>query len=177
MRGGMRGDLRGRLFGFGGVTRGWPRGGACLPSLGLPWGLVACLCLSLSSMFGEGVVWGARLGGEKILRGRAKKGVDPCAELCISPLMRGRNPSKKNTEKNMNTEKKYWTCADLAVEALELSRRERGEDAGPRFTVYVDGDCLHAKTPRGLDRILKSIYSTEPRVFRNAGKGVTVDFL
>ncbi len=111
------------------------------------------------------------------MRGRAKKGVDVCAELCISPLMRGRNPSEKNTEKNMSTEKKYWSRADLAIEALELSRQERGEDAGPRFTVYVDGDCLHAETPRGLDRILSSIYSTEPRVFRNAGKGVTVDFL
>lgn len=91
--------------------------------------------------------------------------------------MRGRNPSEKNTEKNMSTEKKYWSHADLAIEALELSRQERGEDAGPRFTVYVDGECLHAETPRGLDKILSSIYSTEPRVFRNAGKGVTVDFL
>lgn len=77
----------------------------------------------------------------------------------------------------MSTEKKYWSHSTLPIQSLELSRQERGEDAGPRFTVYVDGECLHAETPRGLDRILSSIYSTEPRVFRNAGKGVTVDFL
>lgn len=86
-------------------------------------------------------------------------------------------PEQKNTEKNMSTEKKYWSYADLAsgIEAIEVSSGER--QGFPRFMVYLEQDrAVEIKTKRSLDKLLSSIYWTAPRVFRNFGKGVTIDF-
>lgn len=72
-----------------------------------------------------------------------------------------------------------WTTGELGVNELEsewmrLSKEERGTQA--RYTVMVDGETLLVNTPAALRKLLSGIVSTRPVVFRNFGKGVTIDF-
>lgn len=61
------------------------------------------------------------------------------------------------------------------VASKEVSKQERG--TYPRYSVVVDGETLYPKTPSQLAKVLDVISGAEkPRVFRNAGKGVTIDF-
>lgn len=62
------------------------------------------------------------------------------------------------------------------VAALEVAKKDRHED-GARFTVFVDGDSFDFKTVKKLDQFLQNIASgAKCEVFRNADKGVTVNF-
>lgn len=100
-----------------------------------------------------------------------------CTRNCAFLLSCEGETRAKKTPKKMNTEKKCWSYADLAddIEALEVSAGER--DGFPRFMVYLnENKALEVKTKRSLNKLLESIYWTAPRIFRNAGKGVTIDF-
>lgn len=70
--------------------------------------------------------------------------------------------------------KKYHTIESLGIKAIERPASERG--TFPRYTVYVDSSRIEVKTPRALEKLLGGIYSETPSVFRNAGRGITIDF-
>jgi len=69
---------------------------------------------------------------------------------------------------------KYHTAENLKIAAIERPTSERG--TFPRYLVIADGTTTTVKTPRALANLLGVIYSNEPRVFVNAGKGITIDF-
>ena len=70
--------------------------------------------------------------------------------------------------------KTYHTIESLNLKSLERSSADR---AGfPRYLVNVDCDLLKIETPAKLRRVLASIYSETPKVFVNAGNGLTIDF-
>lgn len=69
------------------------------------------------------------------------------------------------------SEARYWTPEDL-----ELPKVEGDRGTFPRYMVMVDGTRLEFKSIQSLRRALASIYAPKPRVFANAGKGVTIDF-
>lgn len=63
----------------------------------------------------------------------------------------------------------------LDVKNLELPFSERG--TFPRYIVKVDGDSVELTTPLQLKKFIGDISgSDKPRIFRNAGKGITIDF-
>ena len=68
----------------------------------------------------------------------------------------------------------YYTTKSLGIKALERPASERGDF--PRYLVTADGKTTEVKTPAALRRLLSVIYSEKPRVFVNAGKGITIDF-
>lgn len=73
-----------------------------------------------------------------------------------------------------SNETKYWTADEVLAGIKEKPASERG--TYPRFSVYVDGEYLERKTRKGLDNLVSIILSKAPKVFINAGKGVTIDF-
>ena len=68
----------------------------------------------------------------------------------------------------------YHTVESLGIKAIERPASERG--TFHRYTVIADGLSSRIKTPRDLKNLLAVIYAEQPRVFVNAGKGVTIDF-
>lgn len=67
-----------------------------------------------------------------------------------------------------------WTAEELLQGiAVPPSSARRGF---PRFIVYVDGVTLQLGTLPALRKTLSNISSKRPKVFVNAGKGVTIDF-
>ena len=67
----------------------------------------------------------------------------------------------------------YWTVEELLAGVDEAPAWER---KGHRYTVYCDGKCYPAKDKRALRKIVDCTYSKRPEVFRNADKGVTINF-
>lgn len=80
-------------------------------------------------------------------------------------------PSAQESEKNTE---RYWTIDDLDVLSKEGPAKKRG--TFPRFLVKVDDKTTAIKTPQALAKFLSSVRSHFPRVFKNTGKGVTIDF-
>lgn len=69
---------------------------------------------------------------------------------------------------------KYWTVEEVLNGVVERPRAERG--TFPRFTVLCDGDRFEIRTLAKLQQILQCTYACQPKVFVNAGKGLTIDF-
>ena len=69
---------------------------------------------------------------------------------------------------------KYWTVEEVLKGVVELPRSKRG--TFPRFTVICDGDRFEIRTLAKLQQILQCTYASQPKVFVNAGKGLTIDF-
>lgn len=68
----------------------------------------------------------------------------------------------------------YYSYALLAafIEAAKGTAKGRF-----KFTLYCDSVCTFHANKRSLDKALSSIYSAKsPRIFRNAGGGVTISF-
>lgn len=71
--------------------------------------------------------------------------------------------------------RKSWTMDELGISGLEVKRSVRG--TFPRYMVFVDGETFYPKTPKTLGNLLSDIIGNKkPRVFRNAGKGITINF-
>jgi hypothetical protein len=68
----------------------------------------------------------------------------------------------------------YYTAESLGIKAIERPASERG--TFPRYLVTADGKTSEVKTPRALKNLLGVIYSEQPEVFVNAGKGITINF-
>jgi hypothetical protein len=69
------------------------------------------------------------------------------------------------------SESRYWT-----PEELELPKVEGDRGTFPRYMIIADGSRTEIKSIQSLRRALTSIYAPKPRVFVNAGKGITIDF-
>ena len=70
---------------------------------------------------------------------------------------------------------KEWTFDGLKIANIESPKSERG--TFHRFTVKVDGNTHRIETKRSLCKWLSVIRSpTAPEVYRNLGKGVTINF-
>lgn len=68
-----------------------------------------------------------------------------------------------------------WTFEELGVSGHESPRSLRG--TYPRYSLRVDDQWHYPKSRKSLEKLLEDIASKiPPRVFRNAGKGVTIDF-
>lgn len=69
---------------------------------------------------------------------------------------------------------KHHTIESLGLLAFERPAKTR---AGfPRFLVKVDCQWIKIKTLPSLRKTIASIYSETPRIFVNAGNGLTIDF-
>lgn len=68
----------------------------------------------------------------------------------------------------------YHDLQSLGIKALERPAYERG--TFPRYLVKADGQTIEVKTLGALRKVLGFIYSDTPKVFVNAGKGLTIDF-
>lgn len=78
---------------------------------------------------------------------------------------------KSNAESFEST---YHTAESLGIKAIERPASER---AGfPRYIVLADSKTYMVERPAALRRILCCIRAPAPVVFRNAGKGITIDF-
>ena len=66
---------------------------------------------------------------------------------------------------------KYWTASELMIEEAKASERTFF-----RFWVIADGEGRGFNRLEALNKHLSTIYSTPPKVFRNASKGITFDF-
>ena len=70
--------------------------------------------------------------------------------------------------------KKYHTYTSLAISRMES---EEGVRFGfPRFLVKADCETRRFDDVRSLNKFLSIVYAKTPLVFRNMGKGVTVNF-
>lgn len=70
--------------------------------------------------------------------------------------------------------KQYWSAENLDLESLKTTASERAGTAP--YTLIVDGKTKRYWSLPALDKVLKSISSEKPKVFKNAGKGITIDF-
>lgn len=71
--------------------------------------------------------------------------------------------------------RKSWTFDELEVSTYETSKSVRG--TFDRYSVLVDDQWYYPKTRKTLENLLSDIITDiKPRVFRNGGKGVTIDF-
>lgn len=70
--------------------------------------------------------------------------------------------------------KQYWSAESLNLEAMKTTPSERA-GAAP-YTLIVDGKTKRYWSLPALDKVLKSISSEKPRVFKNADKGITINF-
>lgn len=68
----------------------------------------------------------------------------------------------------------YHNIESLGIKTLERPASERG--AFPRYLVKADSQTMEVKTIGALRKVLGFIYSDAPKVFVNAGKGLTIDF-
>ncbi len=68
--------------------------------------------------------------------------------------------------------KKYWSAKEL----IHLRETPASERTGFRFWVVADGIGRGVKTMPSLEKIVSVIFSERPHVFRNADKGITIDF-
>lgn len=103
-----------------------------------------------------------------------KKLLSGCGELCRLSVSQAMTPATKRKNRQMKNAKKYWTSDEVLAGINERTASERGDY--PRYTVIADGEHCECKGKVQLNRIVSCIYSTTPRVFINAGKGVTIDF-
>lgn len=69
---------------------------------------------------------------------------------------------------------KYWTAKEVLAGIKEMPRSMRG--TFPRYTVICDDDRFMITTRAKLDQILQCTYASQPKVYVNAGKGITIDF-
>lgn len=74
----------------------------------------------------------------------------------------------------MQNERREWSSNELLFRISERPARER--NGFPRFMVMCDGERYEMNTRKALDKVLGHIYATAPKVFVNAGKGITIDF-
>lgn len=70
--------------------------------------------------------------------------------------------------------KQYWSAESLNLESMKTSPSERA-GAAP-YTLIVDGKTKRYWSLSALDKVLKSISSEKPRIFKNADKGITINF-
>lgn len=80
--------------------------------------------------------------------------------------------------KNLNPER-YWTAAEVLAGVVERPASERRDAGGvvrPRFTILVDGQAIFCQSMKQLERVLSYTRATQPRVFTNYDKGLTIDF-
>lgn len=71
--------------------------------------------------------------------------------------------------------RKSWAFEELGVSRYESPRSLRG--TYPRYSVRVDDQWHYPKSRKSLENLLSNIITEiEPRVFPNAGFGVTIDF-
>jgi hypothetical protein len=68
----------------------------------------------------------------------------------------------------------YWSSSHVLAGVSPASSSER--NGFPAYIVKVDGEAVSVSNRRSLDKLLGEIYAERPRVFVNAGKGVTIDF-
>lgn len=74
----------------------------------------------------------------------------------------------------MQNERREWSTDEILSGIAEKPARER--DGFPRFMVICDGERYEMNTRKALDKVLGHIYATAPKVFVNAGNGITIDF-
>jgi len=67
---------------------------------------------------------------------------------------------------------KYWSLNELSF--TEQPSQVRG--TFPRFIIVADGIRHEKQTRASADRLLRIIYSAAPKVYVNAGKGITINF-
>lgn len=72
-----------------------------------------------------------------------------------------------------NNAERYWTAEELLEGVKEAPAWER---KGYRYMVKCDETVYFASTKHQLSKIVASVYSTAPRTYRNADKGITIDF-
>lgn len=72
-----------------------------------------------------------------------------------------------------NNAERYWTVEELLEGVEEAPARER---KGYRYMVICDETAYFASTKGQLSKIVNVVYSVRPNVFRNADKGITIDF-
>jgi hypothetical protein len=74
---------------------------------------------------------------------------------------------------NEQAESKTWTAEELLARIDESPAWER---TGYRYCVIADETMRHFETKRALNREVSRILAKSPKVFRNADKGITIDF-
>lgn len=70
-------------------------------------------------------------------------------------------------------EKRSWTVDELLDGIDESPAWER---AGYRYMVICDETAYFASTKHQLSKLVASVCSVRPNVFKNADKGITIDF-
>jgi hypothetical protein len=70
--------------------------------------------------------------------------------------------------------KQYWSADDLNLKTMKPSV-SKGSGASP-YILKADGKTQRIYTLSDLNKKLRSIYSGKPNVFKNADKGITIDF-
>lgn len=70
--------------------------------------------------------------------------------------------------------KQYWSADDLDLKTMKPSV-SKGSGASP-YILKADGKTQRIYTLSDLNKKLRSIYSGKPNVFRNADKGITINF-
>ena len=72
-----------------------------------------------------------------------------------------------------------WTVdtAPIVASAVAAARGPKERQGFPRFCLRVDGQAMHTERADTLAKWMSSIRSgASCRVFRNGGKGATIDF-
>jgi hypothetical protein len=85
------------------------------------------------------------------------------------------NTNTTETSTTITSGNKEWTFDGLGIASIERPKSERG--TFHRFCLKVDGNTYWLETKRSLCKWLSVIRSPiAPEVFRNLGKGVTINF-
>jgi chorismate mutase len=112
-------------------------------------------------MIADGVVKKGLLTADEV------SGVRKISDL--NKLLQDKIDAKKETGS-----KQYWSAESLNLESMKTSPSERS-GAAP-YTLIVDGKTKRYWSLPALDKVLKSISSEKPRIFKNADKGITINF-
>ena len=72
-----------------------------------------------------------------------------------------------------NNAERYWTVDELLAGIDESPARER---KGRRYMVICNETAYFASTKGQLSELVAYVYSVRPNVFKNADKGITIDF-
>jgi hypothetical protein len=112
-------------------------------------------------MIADGVVKNGLLTADEVA------GVSKISEL--TKLLEDKINAKKETGS-----KQYWSADDLDLKTMKPSV-SKGSGASP-YILKADGKTQRIYTLSDLNKKLRSIYSGKPNVFKNADKGITINF-